>query len=180
LSRRKKTEEEKRADLILKYRNLKIDKKEKEGDIITYYLSRGEEKLIMRILIDQKTIGIAYIRDLRDLVEETEASKGIIVGSGKYTYSARSTAPRLKVELIPPTLPTFDIFEHNLVPKAEIVSDEGKKELLEKYHAQLYQYPWINSDDPVSIILGAEPGDVIQINLDSETAGLSVLYRYVV
>ena len=87
---------------------------------------------------------------------------------------------RLKVELIPPTLPTFDIFEHKLVPKAEIVSDEGRKELQEKYHAQLYQYPWINSDDPVSIILGAEPGDVIQINLDSETAGLSVTYRYVV
>ena len=180
MSRRKKTEEEKRADLILKYRGLKIDKKSREDDIITYHLSRGEETFIMQVLIDQKTIGIAYVRDLRDLVEEKEAVKGILVGSGKYTYSAKSTAPRLKVELIPPTLPTFDIFEHKLVPKAEIVSDEGRKELQEKYHAQLYQYPWINSDDPVSIILGAEPGDVIQINLDSETAGLSVTYRYVV
>jgi DNA-directed RNA polymerase subunit H (RpoH/RPB5) len=177
---KEKTVEEKRAALILKYRNLKIDKEEREGDIITYYLSRGEQKFVMLCLINQKTIGIAYVRDLRDLVEKTGADKGIMVGNGKYTYSANSSAPRLKVELIPSTLPVFDIFDHEMVSKAEIVSDEEKKQLVEKYHAQLYQFPWIKASDPVAIILGAEPGDVISIATKSETAGISDSYRYVV
>lgn len=174
------TVEEKRAALILKYRNLKIDSEEREGDTITYYLSRGEQKFVMLCLINQKTIGIAYVRDLRDLVEKTGADKGILVGNGKYTYSAGSSAPKLKVELIPSTLPVFDIFEHEMVSKAEIVSNEEKQALVDKYHAQLYQFPWIKASDPVSIILGAEPGDVIRIKTKSETAGTSDSYRYVV
>ncbi len=175
-----KTDEEKRAALIIKYRNLKKDKEEREGDKITYYLSRGDKKYIMLVLIDIQTIGISYVRELRDLVDEHEAYKGILVGDGKYTYSAKSTAPKLRVELIPPTLPTFDIFGHSLVPKAEIVDEEDKQKLIETYHAQPYQFPWIKVDDPVSIILGAEPGDVIKIMAKSQTAGLSESYRYVV
>ena len=177
---KEKTVEEKRAALILKYRSLTIDKEEREGDVITYYLSRGEEKFVMLCLINQKTIGIAYVRDLSDLVKKTEANKGILVGNGKYTYSANSSAPKLNVELIPSTLPVFDIFEHEMVSKAEIVSEEEKKRLVEQYHAQLYQFPWIKASDPVSIILGAEPGDVISIKTKSETAGTSDTYRYVV
>ncbi|UCH57658.1 MAG: DNA-directed RNA polymerase subunit H [Candidatus Bathyarchaeota archaeon] len=175
-----KSDEERRAELIIKYRKLKVNKKQRTKEQITYFLSRGEEQYVMICLIDTKTIGISYVRDLRDQVEERGAVKGILVGNGKYTYSAKSTAPKLKVELIPPTLPTFDIFEHRLVPKAEIVSEEEKKKFIETYHAQPYQYPWIKADDPVSIILGAEPGDVIRIISESETAGIYESYRYVV
>ena len=180
MSRKAKSDEEKRADLIIKYRNLKVENKEQEDQQITYHLSRGDEKFIMQILIDQKTIGIAFVRELKDIVEEAEATKGILVGGGKYTYSAKANAPKLKVELIPPSLPTFDLFQHKYDSPAELVSEEGKQALLEKYHSPLYQYPWIKVSDPVSIILGAGPGDVIKINLESQTAGLSVSYRYVV
>lgn len=180
MSRKAKSDEEKRANLIIKYRNLKIEKKEPEDQQITYHLSRGDETFIMQILLDQKTIGIAFVRELRDLIEEKGAYKGILVGNGKYTYSAKNTAPKLKVELIPPTLPTFDIFGHSMVSRAEIVDEEDKKKLIETYHAQLYQFPWIKVQDPVSIILGAEPGDVIRIMAKSETAGTSESYRYVV
>ena len=180
MSRKAKSDEEKRAALIIKYRNLKIKKKESEDQEITYHLTRGDETFVMQILLDQKTIGIAFVRELRDLVEEAEATKGIMVGGGKYTYSAKANAPKLKVELIPPSLPTFDLFDHQYVSKAELVSDEEKHALLKKYHAKPYQFPWIKFTDPVSIILGAEPGDVIKVNLESLTAGLSVSYRYVV
>ncbi|MDP6458888.1 MAG: DNA-directed RNA polymerase subunit H [Candidatus Bathyarchaeota archaeon] len=69
---------------------------------------------------------------------------------------------------------------HKYVSNAELVTEEGKKALMEKYHSELHQYPRIKFSDPVAIILGAEPGDVIQINLESQTAGTSVSYRYVV
>lgn len=180
MARKAKSDEEKRANLILKYRNLKVKKREQEDQTITYNLSRGEETFIMQILINQKTIGIAFIRELRDLVVEAEATKGIMVGGGKYTYSAKANAPKLNVELIPPSLPTFDLFMHKYVSNAELVTEEGKKALMEKYPSELHQYPRIKFSDPVAIILGAEPGDVIQINLESQTAGTSVSYRYVV
>ncbi|MBC8225278.1 restriction endonuclease [Candidatus Bathyarchaeota archaeon] len=180
MSRKAKSDEEKRADLIIKYRNLKVESKEPEDQQITYHLSRGDETFILQVLLDQKTIGIAFVRELKDLVEKAEATKGILVGGGKYTYSAKANALKLQVELIPPSLPTFDLFEHQYVSPAELVSEEGKQALLEKYHSELFQFPWITVNDPVAIILGAEPGDVIKINLESQTAGLSVSYRYVV
>lgn len=175
-----KTLEEKRAALIIKYRNFNVDNVEKGEDKLVYHLSRGEQKYIMHVLLGQSTIGISYIRDLKDQVEAEGVQTGIIVGDGKYTYSARSTAPEMGIELIPPSLPAFDIFEHRLVPLHEIVGEEEKKDLAQKYHAEPYQFPWIKATDPIAIILGAKPGDVVRITQKSETAGKYNTYRYVV
>lgn len=175
-----KTLEEKRAALIIKYRKFTLDNLEKAEDKLVYHLSRGDKKFIMHVLLGQTTIGISYIRDLKDQVDAEEVQGGIIVGDGKYTYSARSTAPEMGIELIPPSLPAFDIFEHSLVPLHEIVNDEEKASLAEKYHAEPYQFPWIKAADPIAIILGAKPGDVVKITQKSETAGKYDTYRYVV
>jgi len=102
------------------------------------------------------------------------------VADGKYTYSARSNAPEMSIELIPSSLPTFDIFEHALVPLHSILSNEERAQIAEKYHAEPYQFPWIKSTDPISIIVGAIPGDVLRIIQKSETAGRYESYRYVV
>ena len=175
-----KTLEEKRAALIIKYRKLSVDSVEKDEDKIVYRLSKGEKKYLMNILLNLKTIGIAYIRELRDEIEEGGVDEGIIVADGKYTYSARSNAPEMGIELIPSSLPTFDIFEHALVPVHEILGKEERDEIAEKYHAEPYQFPWIKETDPISIIIGAKSGDVLRIIQKSETAGRYEGYRYVV
>lgn len=175
-----KTLEEKRAALIIKYRNMTVDSVEKDEDKIIYRLSKGDDKYLMHILLDLKTIGIAYIRELRDKIEAEEVTGGIIVGDGKYTYSARSNAPEMSIELIPASLPTFDIFEHALVPLHEILSNEERDEVAEKYHAEPYQFPWVKASDPISIIIGAKPGDVVKVIQKSQTAGRYESYRYVV
>ena len=175
-----KTLEEKRAALIIKYRNLSVDSVEKDEDKLIYRLSKGDENYLMYILLNLKTIGIAYIRELRDKIEEEKVAGGIIVADGKYTYSARSNAPEMSIELIPSSLPTFDIFEHALVPLHAILSNEERAQIAEKYHAEPYQFPWIKSTDPISIIVGAIPGDVLRIIQKSETAGRYESYRYVV
>ena len=171
---------EKRASLVIKYRKLKINKIEKKGDKTTYFLSRGDSNPIFLCIGGQKTIGIAYVRELRDLVEATGADKGAIVTDGKYTYSAKANAPKLGVELIPPTLPTFDIFTHKLVSPTEILSEEERERILKFYHAKPYQFPWIKASDPIPIILGAKPGDILKTSGSSETAGTYVSYRYVI
>lgn len=174
------TLEEKRVALIIKYRNLNVDKIEREADKIVFYASRGGKRYIILCVLGQKTIGISYVRDLKDLVDKEEAVKGILVGNGRYTYSAKSTSEQIGMELIPPTLPTFDLFEHEHVPKHEILTDEERGEVLKRFHAKPYQFPWINVNDPISIILGAEPGDIIKATGKSSTAGRSESYRYVV
>ena len=174
------TLEEKRAALIIQYRKFSLDSVEKEEEKLVYRITRGDEKYLMHVLMNKKTIGIAFIRDLRDQIETDEVNGGIIVADGKYTYSARSNAPEMGIELIPSSLPTFDIFEHSYVPLHEIVSAEERKEISEKYHAEPYQFPWIRATDPISIILGAKPGDVLKVTQKSETAGKYFSYRYVV
>jgi len=175
-----KTLEEKRAALIIKYRKFNVDSVEKAEDKLVYRLSRGDQKYLMHVLMEKNTIGISYIRDLKDQVDAEGVQGGIIVGDGKYTYSARSTAPEMSIELIPPSMPAFDIFEHSLVPVHEIVGEEEKRALVDRYHAQPYQFPWIKATDPIAIILGAKSGDVVKITQKSETAGKYDTYRYVV
>jgi DNA-directed RNA polymerase I, II, and III subunit RPABC1 len=175
-----KTLEEKRAALIIKYRKFNVDSVEKAEDKLVYRLSRGDQKYLMHVLMEKNTIGISYIRDLKDQVDAEGVQGGIIVGDGKYTYSARSTAPEMSIELIPPSMPAFDIFEHSLVPVHEIVGEEEKRALVDRYHAEPFQFPWIKATDPIAIILGAKAGDVVKITQKSETAGKYETYRYVV
>ena len=74
MSRKKvKTNEEKRADLIIKYRGLKIEKEERDVDRITYYLTQGEKNYVMLCLLNQKTIGIAFIRELKEVIDNIGA-----------------------------------------------------------------------------------------------------------
>ena len=183
--------EERRAALIIKYRGLEVEDVEREGNRIYYYLRRNGDRYVILCVLGEKTIGISYIRDLKEKVEELGAVRGILIGGGHYTYSARSTVERLNeeaeregrgilIELIPPSLPAFDIFQHELVPIHEILSEEERREVLERYHVKPHQLPWIKASDPVAIILGAEPGDIIRIRSRSETAGEYISYRYVV
>jgi len=175
-----KTLEEKRAYLLIKYRDLEIINIEKDEEKIVFTLSSGDKKYIMHILLGIPTIGIAYIRALRDHVEKEEMDGGIVVGDGKYTYSARSQAPDKNIELIPKTLPTFDIFEHQLVPQHKIINEEEQEELKGRFQAESYKFPWIKVTDPITIILGAKPGQVLKVTTKSQTAGKYDSYRYVV
>jgi DNA-directed RNA polymerase subunit H len=74
----------------------------------------------------------------------------------------------------------FNLFEHNLVPRHEILTDSEIEELQNKYHIKLYQLPYIKLSDPVVEFIGAKPGDILRITRKSLTAGSSVTYRYVV
>lgn len=73
------------------------------------------------------------------------------------------------------------ILKHRLVPKHEIVDEEEKKRIIEKYAGgDPYKLPYILASDPVVKAIGGKPGDVIKITRRSPTAGVTVYYRYVV
>jgi DNA-directed RNA polymerase subunit H len=81
---------------------------------------------------------------------------------------------------LPKTFPAFDIFQHKLVPKQEILTEEERTELLSKFRVQPYQLPQISSVDPTVKAIGAKPGDVLRVIRKSPTAGEHTAYRYVV
>ena len=175
-----RTDEERRAALLIKYRELNVKKVEREGEKTIIHLSKGDKKIIMMCISNQDTVGIIYVRDLMSLGQKGEVEELIMVGGGRYTYSAQKIAGESGIEMIPSSLPSFDIFKHRLVPRHEVLSEEEKKAVLEEYHAEQHQFPWIKMNDPIAIILGAKPGDIVKITRSSQTAGTYVSYRYVI
>lgn len=73
----------------------------------------------------------------------------------------------------------FNIFEHFLVPKMELLSDAEKKNLLRKYSITESNLPKMKSSDPTAKKLNAEPGDVVKIEREDPTAKYNY-YRLVV
>jgi len=76
--------------------------------------------------------------------------------------------------------PNINIFENKLVPKHEILTEQEKEQLLQKFNISLKQLPRIKEEDPAAKALGATRGDVLKITRLSETAGLYYHYRVVV
>ncbi|MCC6010915.1 MAG: DNA-directed RNA polymerase subunit H [Desulfurococcaceae archaeon] len=73
-----------------------------------------------------------------------------------------------------------NILEHELVPKHEIVPPEEARKILKELGVEPWRLPWISLNDPVVRAIGAKPGDIVRIYRKSPTAGISIVYRYVV
>jgi DNA-directed RNA polymerase subunit H len=77
-------------------------------------------------------------------------------------------------------LSEIDITKHYLVPKHIILSEEEKKELLEKYKVSLSDLPKIKISDPALKNLNAKPGDIVKIIRNNPMIGEEIYYRVVV
>lgn len=75
---------------------------------------------------------------------------------------------------------SYNIFNHQIVPKHELLTKKDAEELMQEFHIQPHQLPYLNASDPASQALHAEPGDIIRIVRKSATAGEVTVYRYVV
>ncbi|MCK5631395.1 DNA-directed RNA polymerase subunit H [Candidatus Bathyarchaeota archaeon] len=104
----------------------------------------------------------------------------MVVIGGRYTQAAKKKAKANEIELIPQIFPAFNLFDHELVPKHEILTTEEREALLETYRAKPYQFPRIKQSDPAIIAIGAKAGDIVKVIRNSPTAGECFAYRYVV
>lgn len=75
---------------------------------------------------------------------------------------------------------SFDVTTHRLVPKHSIVPEEEAEEIIEEYGGDAHLFPHIQESDPVAEALKAEPGDLIRVTRQSETANEAHYYRLVV
>ena len=175
------TLEERKAKILMKLRGYRLLKREeiKNGVGFTVRLKDGKKAFFWVVSTDG-TVGVAIVNQLKKAMVEAEVEKGIVVTSGKYSPAAKANAKKKGIELVPKIFPSFNIFDHEFVPKHEILTDEEKEEFLTKYKVQPYQLPRIQSSDPAIIAIGATPGDIVRIIRNSPTAGKYVAHRYVV
>lgn len=73
----------------------------------------------------------------------------------------------------------IDVEQHELVPKHELLGEDEAQEVLETYDVTKDKLPKIERNDSMVKHLSAEPGDMVKITRDSETAGKAVYYRVV-
>ena len=174
--------EERKAEVLIKLRRYKLIKKQKHEDAIGYIVEipKEKQKSLVWCVPGEMTVGINSINRLGKAMKDAELERGIIVTDGRYTHAVKQGAKKKKIELLPKTFPAFDIFQHKIVPKQEILSEEEKNELLTKFKVQPYQLPQISSVDPTVKAIGATPGDVLRITRRSPTAGEHIAFRYVV
>jgi DNA-directed RNA polymerase subunit H len=182
LSTRKQSLEERKAEVLIKLRKYKLIKKQKHEDAIGYIINmpKEKEKALVWCVPGESTVGIASINRLTKAMKDAEVERGIIVTDGRYTHAVKIGAKKKKIELLPKTFPAFDLFEHALVPKHEILEEDEKEQLLAKYRVHPYQLPQISSSDPAVKAIGAKPGDILRIIRKSPTAGEHLAYRYVI
>jgi DNA-directed RNA polymerase subunit H len=174
--------EERKAKVLIKLRGYKLIKKEKHKDAISYVVGIPKEKqnALIWCLPDESTVGIASINRLQKVMKDADVEMGIIVTSGRYTHAVKQSAKKKGIELLPRTFPVFDLFEHKLVPKHEILTQKEREQLLSEYRVQPYQLPQIKSSDPAVKVIDAKPGDALRVIRKSPTAGIHIAYRYVV
>ena len=155
-------------------------KREEQEDTIRFIVKlRKGKRAVILCMPNRKVVGVAFVRNLRKLMDEIRVEKGVIVANVRYTWAAKREAKKYGIELIPKVFPSF-IFEHKLVPKHEILPPEKAKDLLEKYHIEPHQLPRIKASDVAVIAVGAKPGGIIKVARKSSTAGKHIAYRLVI
>ena len=176
------TVEERKAEVLIKLRKYKLIKKEKHEGAISYIIDipQDKQRAIVWCVLNEATVGIAAMNTLYKIMKEKEIDRAIVSTEGRFTHAVKTGAKKKNVELLPKSFPVFDIFEHALVPRHEILAEKEANQLLELYKIKPYQMPQIKSTDPAVKAIGAKPGNILRIIRKSSTAGEHIAYRYVV
>ena len=123
------------------------------------------------------------IKVYTDKMEEEEVTRAIlVVNSGVTSFARRALneMSKIKVELFHDRELLVNITKHVLVPEHEVLTEEGKQAVLDKYRLKEAQLPRILKTDPIARFYGLSQGQVVKIKRDSDTAGRYITYRYVV
>jgi DNA-directed RNA polymerase subunit H len=182
LSIKGETVEERKAEVLIKLRKYKLIKKERHEGAISYIIDipQDKQRAIVWCVLNEATVGIAAMNTLYKIMKEKEIDRAIVSTEGRFTHAVKTGAKKKNVELLPKSFPVFDIFEHALVPRHEILAEKEANQLLELYKIKPYQMPQIKSTDPAVKAIGAKPGNILRIIRKSSTAGEHIAYRYVV
>lgn len=127
-----------------------------------------------------RLLGKLGYRDLARICGEEELKK-----SGKKIDLIKRLVEDVSIEKLRTYAMDFmgvgkKILEHNWVPKHKIMDKAAVQKLLVKLGVKKNQLPKMLDSDPISMLLGAKPGDILEITRIRETTGENYYYRIVV
>ncbi|VEL26643.1 unnamed protein product [Protopolystoma xenopodis] len=134
---------------------------------------------------EEDKVNMKTIRAYLNQMQQDHTYKAILVLQEKgLTPSAKTAIATLSCKY---TLECFfenelmvNITDHQLVPEHVVLTDEEKKEMLERYRLKESMVPKMQASDPVARYYGLKRGQVVRIVRPSETAGKYITYRIVV
>ncbi|XP_065834812.1 DNA-directed RNA polymerases I, II, and III subunit RPABC1-like [Oscarella lobularis] len=133
---------------------------------------------------EEPKVGIKTIKTYVQRMQDESISRAIIVVQVGMSPSAKQAltdmAPKYTLEYFEETELLVNITDHELVPQHVVMTNDEKKDLLEKYKLKDHQLPRMQQSDPVARYFGLKRGQVVKIIRSSETAGRYVTYRLVV
>ena len=72
----------------------------------------------------------------------------------------------------------YNILDNNLVPPHRVLSQNEKDDIMKEYNIlEESQFPNISRFDPVAVIVGVRPGEVVEIIRSSPTSLTTKYYR---
>lgn len=132
--------------------------------------------------VNQK-VGMKTMKQYCERMQAEKITNAMVVVAAGMTPSAKTAMielqPKYKIESFMEQELLINITEHELVPMHQVLKEEEKEELLQRYKITEQLLPRIQTSDPIARYYGVNRGQVFKIIRRSDTAGRYVTYRMV-
>ncbi|XVE71936.1 hypothetical protein DITRI_Ditri10aG0191200 [Diplodiscus trichospermus] len=132
----------------------------------------------------EQKVGVPMVRNCAKRMKTDNVFNAILVVQKALTAPAKAAIVEINsyfhMEVFEDAELLTNITEHMFVPQHKVLTDQEKKELLEKYRVKETQLPRILVTDPVARYYGMKRGQVVKITRQSVTADTYDTYRYAV